>query len=116
VKIPIAIRNWIVNRDVKELVEGEEITVALMIPDGDVMEGVENIVETVFGLKRQEIEGLEPNFIVMAGVFLAVEREIDVVMKFVYEEENMDLRLTMRGTNPKALEVFARLARDAFQS
>jgi hypothetical protein len=84
VKIPIAIRSWIVNRDLADLPEGEgkDMTVAWGIPDGDVMERHEIIVERVFGLKRQEIGGLDSNLVVIADAFISVQCEIGVMTFF----------------------------------
>jgi hypothetical protein len=121
VKIPITFGSWMASRSIDEAkfhelwAESESnfsSTVNLVIPDGDVMEEVIQISNRTFHLAPVKFSiGHTAAF---CGAFKGAVSEIEVMLKFMYIEEDLDLSLAIRATSLQAVEVLSRAARQAF--
>jgi hypothetical protein len=114
-KIPISVARWMVDHDVDEIPDMDgTVPIDLVIPDGDVMIGVAQIVRRTFGLRPLELPGLGENVMFVSGLFRCVDMDVVVSMKFVYSEPDMDLRLFIDASAQQAIDILSKLARDAF--
>lgn len=87
--------------------------VQLVVPDGNVFAEIAEICMDTFGLKPFNFN-IPENNIVMAGRFECFKNTIGVLFRFDYLEDELDLKLHIKATTPKAVQVITKLARHAF--
>lgn len=114
ISIPIMFQRWIRKMEMDQatfLSRWNQIndrrniaTITLVIPDGDVMLFVKNIAKTIFGLDPLNFE-LNSNNAVMCGVFICSSKSIGILLRFIYNQSENDLSLTMKSTSPDATDL-----------
>lgn len=87
----------------------------LMIPDGDVMKETESIMKRALGLDPLKFD-LAPNNLVAAGAFNCFKVNIGVLIRFVYDEENMDLSFQVKANVKSAIKIITDIVRKEFLS
>ena len=123
--LPIFFNRWFLPFDIDEesfmsrwasIVDPQMIGGAqLVIPDGDVIEATVAIMKKIFGLEPLKFE-LAKNNIVAAGAFKCFSGNIGVLLRFVYDEDNMDFSFHVKANMKSAVKVIVDMIRNAFLS
>ena len=89
--------------------------ITLVVPDGDVIQSVIDIVGRKLGIQPVRFE-LPENMAVFCGVFRCFGFSAGFLLRFVYIEKDLDLSLTVRATTETSGKVICECARKAFLS
>ena len=90
-------------------------SIQLVIPDGNVMSVVADIVRRVLGLQPARFEVPE-NCLVFCGVFRCFGFNAGFLIRFTYVQSDLDLTVTLRATDEQSAVVVSETIRKAFLS
>ncbi|OHT04905.1 hypothetical protein TRFO_27525 [Tritrichomonas foetus] len=123
--LPVFFNKWMTQFEVDKdsffsrwaTITDNELTgiVQLMIPDGDVMKETAKIMKKSLGLDPFDFD-IPQNNLISAGAFKCFKVNIGVLLRFVYDEENLNLTLQVKANVKSAIKYICDIAHKAFLS